>query len=248
MRRPDVLQEHRLAAWRGPDRLGDHVGPDRALERISHDQRRRGEIIGAAIGRDAAFEIAVAGKHADRDQVLVIDRLADRLGERAGIADAGRAAIADKVEAKRVEIVGKPAGLEIIGDHLAAGRKAGLDPRLGHQALLARLARNEAGGDQHRRVGGVGATGDRGDHDVAVADVIILAFDRDARVVVLLIGLLELGVELVVDLAQQHLVLRPLGAGKRRLDRRHVEFERVGEHGLGRIAHRATGPAPGHRP
>ena len=45
--------------------------------------------------------------------------------------------------------------------------------------------------------------------------------------------MLELGVELVVDVAQQHPVLRPLRAGERRLDRAHVELERVGEQRLG---------------
>ena len=87
---------------RGADRLVDHVGAHRALQRISDHQRRRGEIIGAAVGRHAAFEVAVAGKDADRDQVIVVDRLADRLWQRAGIADAGRAAVADEVEAERV--------------------------------------------------------------------------------------------------------------------------------------------------
>ena len=53
------------------------------------------------------------------------------------------------------------------------------------QALLARLAGDQAGGDQHRRVGGVGAAGDRGDDDVAVAEVEVRALDRHARVVVL---------------------------------------------------------------
>ena len=104
VRRPDVLEEDRLAVARRADRLVDHVGADRALERISDHQRRRSEIVGAAVGRHAAFEIAVAGEDADRDQVLLVDRLADRLRQRARIADAGRAAVADEVEAERVEV------------------------------------------------------------------------------------------------------------------------------------------------
>ena len=95
------------------------------------------------------------------------------------------------------------------------------------------LRATQPGGDQHRRVGRVGAAGDRGDGDVAVAEVELLALDRHARVVVLLVGVLQLAVELVVDVAQQHPVLRPLGPGERRLDRAHVELERVGEHRLG---------------
>ena len=120
VRRPDVLQVHRLAVAAGADRLVDHVGADRALEREGDDQRRRGEIIGAAIGRHASFEIAVAREHADRDQVVVVDRLADRLGQRPRIADAGGAAIADEVEAERVQVLAEAALVEIVGDHLAS--------------------------------------------------------------------------------------------------------------------------------
>ena len=158
---------------RGADRLVDHVRPHRALERVGDDQRRRGEVVGAAVGRHPAFEIAVARQHADRDQIVLVDRLADRLGQRARIADAGGAAVADEVEAERVQILAKAAGVEIIADHLASGRKAGLDPRLDLQALFPRLAGDQAGADQHRRVGGVGAAGDRGDDDVAVAEVVV---------------------------------------------------------------------------
>ena len=49
--------------------------------------------------------------------------------------------IADEVEAERVE-VGLQAGLvEIVGDHLRAGRQRGLHPRLDLQALLATALR-----------------------------------------------------------------------------------------------------------
>src|SRR5256885_9044430 len=43
-----------------------------------------------------------------------------------------------------------------VGDDLRARRQRRLHPRLGLQALGARVARHEAGGDQHARVGGVG--------------------------------------------------------------------------------------------
>ncbi len=80
--RPDVPEEHRLAVRRGADRLIHHVGAHRAFQRIGHHQRWRGEIVRPAVGRHAAFEVAVAGEHADGDQVVVVDRLADRLGQR----------------------------------------------------------------------------------------------------------------------------------------------------------------------
>ena len=77
-----------------------------------------------------------------------------------------------------------------------------------------RVACLQPGGDHHRGVRGIGAAGDRGDDDIAVADVELLALDRDARVVVLLVGLLQLRIELVVDVAEHDTVLRTLGAGK----------------------------------
>ena len=63
----------------------------------------------------------------------------------------------------------------------------------------------------------------------------LFALDRHARSLAFVIGVFELLVELVVDLAQQHPVLRALGPGERRLDRAHVELERVGEQRLGRV-------------
>jgi hypothetical protein len=81
---------------------------DRAGKRIGHDQRRRGEVVGLHVRRDAAFEVAVAGQHAGGDQALVVDGLGDRRRQRAGVADAGGAAEADEVEAERIEVVCRP--------------------------------------------------------------------------------------------------------------------------------------------
>ena len=225
-----------------------HVAADIAHQRISDDQRRRGEVVGAAVGRHAAFEIAVARQHRRHDEVMLGDRRRQRRGERARIADAGGAAIADEVEADRVEVFGQAGAVEIVGDDLAARGEAGLDPRLAVEAERAGLARDEAGGDQHRRVGGVGAAGDRGDHHVAVADLDNPSPSTATRgSFMLLVGRFEFGVELLVDVGQAHAVLRALGAGEARLDRRHVELERVGEQGIGRARRRATCPAPWRR-
>ena len=124
---------------------------------------------------------------------------------------------------------------------MAPGRKAGLHPRLARQALLARLAGHKTRGDEHRGVRGIGAAGDRGDRDIAIAEVVVRALDRHPRIVVLAVHLLQVGVELVVKLAQQDAVLRPLGPRKRRLDRAHVELQRIGEH---RLRCRSIAPQP----
>ena len=234
VRRPDVLEIDVLAVLVLAQRLVIHVAADRALQRIGDHQRRRGEIVGAAVGRHAPFEVAVARQDRRRDQIIVVDRRADLRSKRPRIADAGGAAIADQVEADGVQILAQPGGVEIVGHDLASGREAGLDPWLAGEAQRPRLAGDEPGGDQHRRVGGVGAAGDRGDHHVAIADVELLALDRITVVAALLVGALKLGVEHLVDVGQANPVLRPLGAGERRLDRRHVEVQHVGEQRIGR--------------
>ena len=81
----------------------------------------------------AALEVAVAGEHGDGDELVVLDRVGDRLVERAGVADAGRAAVADELEAERVEVGGQAGLVEILGDHLAAGGERGLHPGLRRQ-------------------------------------------------------------------------------------------------------------------
>ena len=204
--------------------------------RVGDHQRRRREIVGAHVGVDAAFEVAIAREHRGGDQIAVVDRLGILRRQRTGIADAGGAAEADQIEAELVEILLQAGLLEIFADHLRAGRQRGLHPRLGGQALGRGLARQQAGADHHARIGRVGAGGDRRDHHVAVADVVVLALDRHA--------LLDLGtlVEFLVHrigkagfhFLQRDAILRTLRTGQRRLDRAEIELEDVGEHRIGR--------------
>ncbi len=222
--------------------------------------------------------------------------------QRPGVADAGRAAVADEVEAELLERLGQPRAVEVLGHDLRARRERGLDPRLALQPARDRVAREEPGADHHRRVGGVRAAGDRRDHDVAVVE---LEASRRRRVtlaapcrcaaarrraalgqlrlrrrrerprgpgvvggrvggreglgdgLVLRVGLVAVARarsraaprwKTRLRLAERHAVLRALGPGEARLDRREVELERVGEGRLLRAARRATGPAPWRRP
>ena len=100
---------------------------------------------------DARLEVAVAGEHRGADQVVLHDGLLDRLRQRAGIADAGGAAVADDVEAELLQ-VGQQAGcLQVFGHDARSRRERGLDVRLDREALLDRLLREQAGGEQHAR-------------------------------------------------------------------------------------------------
>src|SRR5436853_602524 len=75
-----------------------------AGERIGHHQRRRGEIIRAHVGVDAALEVAVAGEHGSGHKIGFVDGLGDFRREGAGVADTGGAAEADQVVAELVEV------------------------------------------------------------------------------------------------------------------------------------------------
>src|SRR3546814_3809276 len=86
------------------------------------------------------------------------------------------AAVADEIEADIAEVRLEAGFHEVVGDDLRARCQRGLDPGLGLQAQFVGLFGDEAGGDQHTRVGSVGAGRDGRAHDVAVADVEVLAF------------------------------------------------------------------------
>ena len=154
------------------------VDVHRAGERVGDDQRRRGEVVRAHVLLDAAFEVAVAAQHRRDDEAALVDLRRNLVRQRTAVADAGRAAVADEVEAKLIEIRVEAGLLQVVGDDLRSGREAGLDPRLARQALLHRLLRDQARADHHARVRGVRAAGDRGDHDRAVFE---LRRGRDAR-------------------------------------------------------------------
>ena len=169
--RPDFAQVHRLAVAAGAERLGRQIDVHAPGERVGDDERRRGEIVRANLRVDAALEVAVARQHRGDDQVGVGDGLRDVAGQRAGVADARRAAVADQVEPELVEVF-LQAGLgEIIGDDFRAGRQRRLHPRPRVQAALDRVACQQSGADEHRRIRRVGAAGDRGDHHRSVVNV-----------------------------------------------------------------------------
>ncbi len=116
--RPDILEIDRVAVLIIADRLLGQVLLDRTGKSVSDDEGRRGQIVRLHVRRDTAFEVAVTGENAGRNQALVVDRLGDRRRQRAGVADAGRAAEANEVETDRIEILLKARLVEIFGNHL----------------------------------------------------------------------------------------------------------------------------------
>ena len=150
------------------ERLGGQVEVDAARERVGDDERRRGEVVRLHLRMDARLEVAVAGEDGADDELAVVHRLGDLGREWPRVADAGRAAVADGVEAERLEERRQARLVVVLGHDLGTRREARLHPRLAGEAALDRVLREQPGGDHDRRVGGVRAARDRGDDDRAV--------------------------------------------------------------------------------
>ena len=123
LRRPDILEVDRLAIAARANRFFRQILADGAGQRIGHHQRGRGEVIGAHIGMHAAFEVAIARQHRNADQLVVFNRIHNGIRQRAGIADAGGAAIAHRLEAKRIQMRRQPRLVQIFRHHLGSGRE-----------------------------------------------------------------------------------------------------------------------------
>ena len=106
--RPEIAQESFFAVFVLADRIFRQIEIDPAGERESDDQRRRHEKVRLDVLMHARFEIAIAGKDRGRDEIVFVNRFFDLRMERAGVADAGRATVADDVESELIEICLQP--------------------------------------------------------------------------------------------------------------------------------------------
>ncbi len=171
--RPDVLQENRLAVLAGAERVVDEVNIHAARERERDDERRRHEEVRLDVLVDARLEIAVAGKHGCGDQIIFHHGILDGRVQRAGIANAGGATVADEIETKLVEERLQAGLVQIIADDARAGRERRFDSGIDRKPLFNGFLREQAGGEHDAGIAGVGATGDGCDEHGTVAHVTI---------------------------------------------------------------------------
>ena len=171
--RPDVSQIYGLAVFAFAQGILAQVDVDAPGERKSDDQRRRHQIVGAHFGVNAAFKVAIATENRGDDKVVFVDALRYFFGQRAGVADAGRASVADDVEFQFLEIGHQARGLEVVADDFRTRRERSLDPRGNGEAFLHRFLGEEPGADQDRRIRSVGARRDGGDNHAAVLQGIL---------------------------------------------------------------------------
>ena len=101
--RPDVGEEDRASVVADAERLAGQVDVDASRERERDHERRRREVARPRERVDAPLEVAVAGQDGGDDELVVLDDLGDRRVERAGVADARRAAVAGEREAELLE-------------------------------------------------------------------------------------------------------------------------------------------------
>ena len=167
---PDVLEEDVVAVGVGAERLVVQIDVHRPRQRVGDAQRRRREVVHLDVGVDPSLEVPVARQDRNDGQVLGLHDIGDLGRQRPGVADAGRAPIADQVEAKLVEVLIQARALQVLGHHLGARCQRGLDPWLDREPALDGVAGEDPGAEHHRRVRGVGAARDRGDHDMAVIE------------------------------------------------------------------------------
>ena len=165
------MQEDVVAVGVLAERLVEQVDVHRPRERVGDHERRRGQIVHLHVGVDAALEVAVAAEHGHDREVLGVHDRRHLVGQRAGVADAGRAAVADEVEPERLQRLDQPRLLVVLHHDLGAGRERRLHPRLRLEAALDGVAGQQPGADHHRRVRRVRARRDRRDHDVAVVEL-----------------------------------------------------------------------------
>ena len=177
-RGPDVAEEDRLAILAGADRLLGEIDIHPSGKREGHDQHRRRQVVGPDLGMDPRLEVAVPAQHRGRHQRVLVHHLGDDVGQRAAVADAGGAAVADDVEAESVEVGQEARPLQVVGHHPGSGGEAALDPGSGLEPSLHRLLRHEPGADHDRRVAGVGAARDRGDDHGAVVQLDVIALEH----------------------------------------------------------------------
>ena len=85
------------------ERLARQVDVDAAGEREGDHERRRRQVARAREGVDPPLEVAVPREHGRDDEVVLLDGGRDRGVERAGVADARRAAVAREREAELLE-------------------------------------------------------------------------------------------------------------------------------------------------
>ena len=164
------------------ERLVVEVDVDAPGQGVGDDQRRRHQVVGPHLGVDAALEVAVARQHRGDDQVALA-RSPWRSSSAAGRSCRCRSCSRSRRCGSRAVEVAASARprCRYSVTTFEPGASEVFTQGLRCEAPLDRLLRQQAGGEHHRRVRGVGAARDRGDDDRAVRQRVAPCSDRAHR-------------------------------------------------------------------
>src|SRR4030095_4210442 len=112
---PKIAQESFFTVSVLAQRFARKINMHSAGERECHHQRMRHQEIRLDMLMYARFEVAVSRKHRGSNQIEFMDCLLDFRMERSGIADAGRATVADQIKPELIEIFFKSCVFPIVG-------------------------------------------------------------------------------------------------------------------------------------
>ena len=169
-RRPNIFQINR-AVLALSNCFGAQINIHAARQRERDDERRRHEKIRANALMNARLEIAIAGEHRGRNDIVLHHGVLNLRGERSGVADAGRATVAHEIEAKLIEIRLQSSLGQIVSHDARTGRQGSFYDGIGPQSFLDRFLREQTSGEHDTRIARVGATGDRRDQHAAVQHI-----------------------------------------------------------------------------
>ena len=168
-RGPKVAKINLLAVLVFAQRFLGEVDIDSSGQGEGHHERWGHEEVRFDVLMDARFEVAVARQNGRCHEIVSGDRLLHGLRERARVADARRAPVADDLESEFVEIGLEPCRGEIVLHHTRAGGQGSLHRGRDVQAALDRFLRQQARADHHARIARVRAAGDcRDDHTTVI--------------------------------------------------------------------------------
>ena len=129
---------------------------------------------------DAAFKVAIPGKHGCDYQLVFRHRIADGFRQGPAVSDAGCAAVPDQAESQRFQGRKQPGLLQIFGHHLGARRQAGLHVRWYLEAAVGGFFGEKACPQHDGGIRGIRAGSDRRDHHRAVFDGSARTVESDA--------------------------------------------------------------------
>ncbi|MNC40484.1 hypothetical protein D3C75_891970 [compost metagenome] len=116
--RPDILQINRFPVATYAQRIFGQINLHVTCQRIGNHQWRRSQPVGFYQRVDTPFKVTVTGQHSAYGKIPFLDRLLNRLGQRARVTNTGRTTVANQVKAQLLQIRRQFGAVKVFGHHL----------------------------------------------------------------------------------------------------------------------------------